>query len=140
MVPDSGLARLHRWTLDPATGTVEEATLDDRGIEFPTIDDARVGRDARYRYAIAGGGLDGAAIVKFDIAAGVVAEHPLGPDVVAGEAVFVASESRSKLLVLDATDVGGAPVAAVTLPRRVPAGFHGSWITDDDLRTPIAQR
>ena len=38
----------------------------------------------------------------------------------------------SQLLVLDATDVGGAPVAAVRLPRGVPAGFHGSWIPDAD--------
>jgi carotenoid cleavage dioxygenase len=38
--------------------------------------------------------------------------------------------SASKLLVLDATDVAGPPVAAVVLPRGVPAGFHGSWIED----------
>lgn len=36
----------------------------------------------------------------------------------------------SELLVLDATDVPGAPVATVRLPRAVPAGFHGSWIAD----------
>jgi carotenoid cleavage dioxygenase-like enzyme len=34
--------------------------------------------------------------------------------------------------VLDATDVRGAPVAAVTLPRGVPSGFHGSWIPDGE--------
>jgi len=39
----------------------------------------------------------------------------------------------SQLLVLDATDVGGRPVAAVTLPRGVPSGFHGSWIADGEL-------
>ena len=39
--------------------------------------------------------------------------------------------SASQLLVLDATDVAGAPVAAVTLPRGVPSGFHGSWIADN---------
>jgi carotenoid cleavage dioxygenase-like enzyme len=70
--------------------------------------------------------------------------------VVAGEAVFVPASgadraeddgwlvsiitrrdgSASQLLVLDATDVAGEPVAAVTLPRGVPAGFHGSWIPD----------
>jgi carotenoid cleavage dioxygenase-like enzyme len=32
--------------------------------------------------------------------------------------------------VLDASDVAGAAVAAVTLPRGVPSGFHGSWIAD----------
>ncbi|WP_028926334.1 carotenoid oxygenase family protein [Pseudonocardia acaciae] len=150
---NSGLARLHRWVLDPATGTVAETTMDDRGIEFPTVDDDRVGRIARYRYAVSGGDASATAIVKLDADAGVIAEHALGPDVVAGEAVFVpaASPDRaeddgwllsiasrrdgggSKLLVLDATDVGGKPVAAVTLPRRVPSGFHGSWITDEEL-------
>jgi carotenoid cleavage dioxygenase len=41
--------------------------------------------------------------------------------------------SASQLLVLDATDVAGPPVAAVTLPRGVPSGFHGSWIDDADV-------
>jgi carotenoid cleavage dioxygenase-like enzyme len=153
----TGNARMHRWVLDPATGSVTETVLDDRGVEFPTVDDDRVGRAARYRYAVAAGSgpdtSDG-AIVKFDVERGVVAEHSLGPDTVVGEAVFVPSSapdraedegwlltistrrdrSGSQLLVLDATDVGGAPVAAVTLPRAVPSGFHGSWITDEDIR------
>ncbi|MFD0854590.1 carotenoid oxygenase family protein, partial [Actinomadura adrarensis] len=34
-------ARLHRWTLDPASGKVTEEALDDRGMEFPTHDDSR---------------------------------------------------------------------------------------------------
>jgi carotenoid cleavage dioxygenase-like enzyme len=152
----TGAARLHRWTLDPATGAVGEAPLADRGVEFPTVDDALVGRAARYRYAVAVD-RDGGAIVKIDTEGGT-AEHSLGPDVVAGEAVFVPSAapdraeddgwlltittrrdgSASQLLVLDATDVAGAPVAAVTLPRGVPAGFHGSWITDAELAGPRA--
>jgi carotenoid cleavage dioxygenase-like enzyme len=88
------------------------------------------------------------AIVHYD-EAGPVTAHELGPDVVAGEAVFVpgtdnAAEdegwlltittrrdgSASRLLVLDAADVAGRPVASVTLPRSVPSGFHGSWIPD----------
>lgn len=36
----------------------------------------------------------------------------------------------SDLLVLSAEDFTGAPLAAVHLPVRVPAGFHGSWIPD----------
>jgi carotenoid cleavage dioxygenase-like enzyme len=144
----SGLARMYRWVLDPASGTVTETLIDDRGVEFPTVDDERVGRDARYRYAVGR-----SAVVKFDVAAGKVTEHALGADTVAGEAVFVPSAvadraeddgwlltittrrdgSASQLLVLDATHVAGAPVAAVTLPRGVPAGFHGSWIPDNEL-------
>ncbi len=48
----TGAARLHRWVLDPATGAVTETPLADRSVEFPTVDDERVGRDARYRYAV----------------------------------------------------------------------------------------
>jgi carotenoid cleavage dioxygenase len=92
---------------------------------------------------------DGAALVKYDHATGAVSAHELGPDTVTGEAVFVPAAdgtaeddgwlvgittrrdgSASQLLVLDATDLAAAPVATVTLPRGVPAGFHGSWIPD----------
>ena len=88
--------------------------------------------------------------MKYDENGGAVTAHELGPDTVTGEAVFVPAQggtaeddgwlltittrrdrSASQLLVLDATDVAGRPVAAVTLPRGVPAGFHGSWIADD---------
>jgi carotenoid cleavage dioxygenase len=33
-------------------------------------------------------------------------------------------------VVLDARDVAGPAVATVHLPRRVPFGFHGSWVAD----------
>jgi carotenoid cleavage dioxygenase len=148
----TGAARLHRWVLDPGTGAVTETLLDDRSLEFPTLDDARVGREARYRYAVTDADRR-AGILKFDAATGALSEHALGVDTVSGEAVFVPSAaadraeddgwllsittrrdgSASQLLVLDATDVAGPPVAAVTLPRGVPSGFHGSWITDDEL-------
>jgi carotenoid cleavage dioxygenase len=36
----------------------------------------------------------------------------------------------SELLVLDAGDL--STVAAVELPRRVPAGIHGHWIPDSE--------
>jgi carotenoid cleavage dioxygenase len=142
----TGAARLHRWTIDPTRGTVAEQPLDDRSVEFPTCDDARLGRPARYLYTVA----DTGAIVRYDTAQGTTTSHELGPDTAAGEAVFVPSAepdrgeddgwllsivtrrdgSASQLLVLDATDVAAGPVAAVTLPRGVPAGFHGSWIDD----------
>jgi carotenoid cleavage dioxygenase len=145
----TGISRMSRFTLDPATGTATVAEIDERGVEFPTVDDDRVGRPSRYLYAVADSGA-GAAIVRFDGQLDTTTAHELGPDVVAGEAVFVPASSAdraeddgwlvsittrrdgsaSQLLVLDATDVAGEPVAAVTLPRGVPAGFHGSWIPD----------
>jgi hypothetical protein len=34
----------------------------------------------------------------------------------------------SDLVVIDASDFRGKPVARVQLPQRVPYGFHGNWI------------
>ncbi len=141
-----GVARMHRWTLDPSSGAVTETPLADRPVEFPTLDDALVGRDARYRYTVSSSSREN-AVVKLDVTTGETASHELGPDVAAGEAVFVPAGSGSRreddgwlltittttdgsasqLLVLDAADVTRR-VAAVTLPRGVPAGFHGSWV------------
>ena len=40
-------------------------------------------------------------------------------------------QGRSELLVLDSQDVAAGPVATVTLPGRVPHGFHGTWVPAD---------
>jgi len=46
-------AFLHRWLLDPSTGTcLEEKDLSDVPIEFPTIDARLTGRDARFGFGI----------------------------------------------------------------------------------------
>ncbi|MGI5486388.1 carotenoid oxygenase family protein [Microtetraspora malaysiensis] len=130
---------LHRWTLDPATGAVTEERIDDRTVEFPTIDDRRTGLPNRHVYAVAG-----EEIVKYDVVTGASRTHRVGAS--PGEAVFVPADpeaggdddhgwlltivgSRAELLVLDAADL--SPVASVRLPRRVPAGFHGSWMPDE---------
>jgi carotenoid cleavage dioxygenase-like enzyme len=142
-----GVARLHRWVINPIAGTVTESARDDRPVEFPTLDDRLVGRAARHLYTVSRTRC-AAAVVHYD-EAGAVRAHELGPDVVAGDAVFVpahdtATENEgwlltittrrdataSQLLVLDASDIAGPPVATVTLPRGVPAGFHGSWVPD----------
>ena len=39
-----------------------------------------------------------------------------------------AGRDGSDLVILDATDFGGRPVATVALPQRVPFGFHGTWL------------
>ncbi|WP_024803576.1 carotenoid oxygenase family protein [Nocardia sp. BMG51109] len=141
--PTAERGALHRWTLDPVAGTVREQRLDDRTVEFPTVADEFVGRPNRFLYAMGGPGL-----VKYDSNSGAAAEYVAGPDDRLGEAVFVPAAgataeddgwlltistpgdgSASRLLVLDATDLH--ETAAVRLPRRVPAGFHGSWIEEE---------
>ncbi|GAA0942868.1 carotenoid oxygenase family protein [Nonomuraea longicatena] len=132
------VANPYRWTLDPTTGAVTEELLDDRGVEFPTLNETRVGRENRFLYTV---GVE--QIVKYDHLTGSAASLATGGRT--GEAVFVPAEGAiseddgwllsivtasrgSRLLVADARDL--KEVASVTLPRRVPAGFHGSWLPD----------
>ncbi|AHI01081.1 carotenoid oxygenase family protein [Kutzneria viridogrisea] len=142
----TGTSKLHRWTLDPATGQVSEQQLDDRSVEFPTLNDLRTGKQNQFLYAVSH-----ADLVKYDTASGATQAHSLGAGWHAGEAVFVPAEQArneddgwllsitthddpevpSRLLVHDATDLAAGPVATVHLPRRVPAGFHGTWIADE---------
>ena len=47
---------------------------------------------------------------------------------------FVHDEAResSELLILDARTMDEKPVARVTIPGRVPHGFHALWVPDDE--------
>lgn len=137
-------AKMHRWILDPAHGSVREQGIDDRPVEFPTINNSHVGRPNRYLYA-----RDDTSVVKYDLHTGATISHQWTNGRTPGEAYFVpvdgaAAEDEgwlltidgdqagtgSQLIVLDATDLAAGPVATVTLPRRVPDGFHGSWLAD----------
>jgi len=143
-------AVLWSWTIDLRTGTVKERQLDDRAVEFPRIDDRRAGLPAHFGVTVAGDRL-----VRYDLHTGTGVEHCFGTDAGAGrpgEAVFVpagdgpADESNgwylayvydparngSDLVIIDAADFGGAEVARIKLPQRVPYGFHGNWIAAGD--------
>ncbi|MGI5500169.1 carotenoid oxygenase family protein [Lentzea sp. CA-135723] len=145
---------LYRWTLDPATGTVAEAPVDDLPVEFPTVNDAHTGVGHRYVYAVSTPLLLDTvrrpSIVKYDTTTGERHAHALADDWIPGEAEFVPAAddtgedsgwllsivsneraNTAELLVLDASDVTAGPVASVRLPRRVPSGFHGAWIADE---------
>jgi carotenoid cleavage dioxygenase len=147
----SGSPTLDRWTIDPAAGKVVEERLDARSQEFPRVDERRLGRRHRFGYA-AEAVVDGplhafGALLQHDLDRGTVTRHDFGPGTGAGEALFVpespdapegegwvlsvvydAARDASDVAVLDATDFAGPPVALVHLPRRVPYGFHGSWV------------
>ena len=148
--PDEGDPVLERWTLDLRRGTLTTETLDDHPQEFPRIDERLTGRRHRYGYGatLAPGAHHGPAL-KHDLGSGTTTTHDYGPGRVTLEPVFVpragasaeddgwvmsyvydAATDRSDVVVLDARDFGGDPVATVHLPVRVPFGFHGSWVPD----------
>jgi carotenoid cleavage dioxygenase len=152
---DSQVARLHRFRLDLASGAVRSTPLDDHEGEFPRVDERLVGRRHRFGYFAAVGPEATAnllpeftSIAKIDLERGGRVEvRPHGAGNGCGEPVFVprrddAAEddgwvlylaydrdrNASELMVLDARDIGGEPVARVRLPHRVPYGFHGNWV------------
>jgi len=152
--PAEGTPTLERWHLDGHGGTVKEERLDDRGQEFPRVDERRVGLPHRYGYAVAvarSGDVVGteSVLVRHDFERGTSATRSFGVGAGVGEAVFVprrpdAAESDGWLLTLvhdpvsdtsalhlvNAEDLDGEAQAVVPLPRRVPAGFHGNWVPD----------
>jgi carotenoid cleavage dioxygenase len=148
-----GLPYLHRWTIDLRSGSVREEALDDDASEYPRLPDALVGLRHRFVYStsfVYEAEPDHREIYKYDLVAGVRTVHRLPAGHTCGEPVFVArrdarreddgylitfahdrSTDRSYVLLVDAGDVGAAPVAEVHLPVRVPAGFHGTWLPED---------
>jgi carotenoid cleavage dioxygenase-like enzyme len=140
-------AALWRWTINLDTGLVEESQLDDRGVEFPRIDDRLAGMPARYSVAVGSG-----ALIRYDLQRDTAVEHRFdgaGEAGAPGEAVFAPAIGRpdelagwyltyvynsvtdsSDLVVIDASDFEGEPVARIRMPRRVPHGFHGNWMPD----------
>ncbi len=151
--PGFSVARLHRFHIDLATPKVREEPLDDRAIEFPRCDERRTGLGHRYGYAVyTERGADansGTALIKYDLRGGASTVHDFGAARMPGEGVFVpasaaaaedegyvltyvydAARDTSALVILDASSFAGPPLATIALPRRVPFGFHGSWIPD----------
>jgi carotenoid cleavage dioxygenase len=152
--PDEGPPTLERWHLDGHGGPVKEERLDDRGQEFPRIDERLVGLPHRYGYSVTVGE-DGdilgteSALLRHDLATATSEVRNFGAGTTLGEAVFVphhptspegegwvmtlvhdAGTDSSSLHILNAEDIGGEPAAVVHLPQRVPAGFHGNWVAN----------
>jgi len=146
---------LYRWEIDLTRGVVTEGAMGDHPVEFPRVDERRNGRPYRFAYtvefrAVGPAGLPGSSLLRcHDVETGRSVAKDFGVRYAPGEPVFVpksadAAENdgwvltlrydreldRSDLVVLDANEFDGEPVAVVQLPRRVPCGNHGSWVAD----------
>jgi carotenoid cleavage dioxygenase-like enzyme len=141
---------LHRWRLDLDSGAVTEERLDDRPTEFPRVNPAKIGRPSRFAWNVTlapTSRLLFEGLVKYDLLTGRSTTRSWGPGRWGTEAVFAArpgataeddgwvlvqltleGEERAELVVLDAADLEAPPVATVKIPRRVPIGFHTTWV------------
>ncbi len=151
--PDSDACPFERWTIRPATRTVDREVIDADDQEFPRPNEALIGKPYRYAYTMAlpeGGNaafLDSSRLYKHDLAERRREVHDFGAGRLPGEFVFVPkadavaeddgwlmglvidrARDTTDFVILDAANFEGAPQAVVTLPHRIPPGFHGNWV------------
>jgi len=142
--------QLFRFAADLTSGEVEREAISLRPCEFPSLDPAKVGKDARYYYI---GVTDSAApnaplqaVTKLDLQGeaknwsaaprGFISE-PLFVPQANGEAeddgwvlclIYNAARHASDLVILKAQDLD--EVARVKLKQHIPYGLHGSFTTE----------
>ncbi len=142
-----------RWTVDLDNGTVSDEQTDDRSGEFPRINDNLAGLRHRYMYNTMARnwdfGFDFNAVIKYDIQNGTAQSYTHGDTAVVGEHIFVPDPAgsaeddgwvmtvstdrlteKSELVILDARKIEDGPIARVRVPRRIPLGFHASWMAE----------
>jgi carotenoid cleavage dioxygenase len=146
-IPPDPDGHLTRFTVDLDTGRASSERIGGLPGDFPRIDDRRTGLRNRFGYTatFSDRGSDGGlfdAVTKYDLVAGTETIRRF-PGRVSGEPVFAADpggtaeddgwiltfvgdDRSSTLAVLDAHDL--RVVAEVEMARRVPFGFHGSWL------------
>lgn len=151
----SDIPRLHRWRFNLSTGAVVDEQLDDFASEFPRVNEQHLGRPTRYGYTAQSAPramplFDG--LIKYDLLTGSSQTHEFGRRRYGGEGVFVPRpgataeddgwlltfvydelEDTSELVVVSAMDMTSSPLARIQLPKRVPYGFHGTWVSQAQM-------
>lgn len=151
MGPDSRSVPFERWTIDPAARKVARRVIDADAQEFPRPNETRIGKPYRYAYTVA---LTTDAFIepasrclKHDLEKGTRHVHDFGEGRMPGEFVFVprpgataedegwlmgyvidTKAETTDLVILDAARFEEPPVATITVPHRIPPGFHGNWM------------
>jgi 8'-apo-carotenoid 13,14-cleaving dioxygenase len=152
--PDSQRVPFERWTIDPATKRVTRAVIDEAAQEFPRFNETRLGKPYRYAYCMGLSPRDAfvesaTCLYKHDLEAHTRQVHDFGPDSVPGEFVFVpkasaraeddgwlmgyvldATKQTTDLVILDAARFEAEARARITIPYRIPPGFHGNWFPE----------
>ena len=151
MGPDSKSVPFERWTIDPAARKVARHVIDADAQEFPRPNETRIGKPYRYAYTVAlatDAFIEPASrCLKHDLEKGTRQVHDFGEGRMPGEFVFVprpgataeddgwlmgyvidTKAETTDLVILDAARFEEPPVATITVPHRIPPGFHGNWM------------
>ncbi|MBT2793345.1 carotenoid oxygenase family protein [Paraburkholderia strydomiana] len=145
------LGVLWRYVVDLDRGTVIEKQMADICIELPRINEGRTGRPYRFVYAAEQPtNTEIRGVVRYDLESGLIQRYMVPEGDSNSEPVFIARPTSSleddgwllvcvyrhatdttELVILDSKNIEITPIATITLPRRIPAGFHGAWLAKD---------
>ncbi len=150
---------LYEWRFNLRTGQTRERLLDDSvNSEFPSINASKLGQKTRYSWNILMSRNHRpeeprfSGLVRHDLQAGSCQTYQEGPNRWWSEASFAAREramqggsseddgylvgfvwnaetQQSQAYVTDARDISRGPMCRITLPQRVPHGFHATWVS-----------
>jgi carotenoid cleavage dioxygenase len=154
-------ARLSRYTLGMKSGRASLQEIHTRQMEFPQINRTLIGRKNRYGYSLGAGAAYGTAkkpksissILKFDLLSGDIQTFEFNDGQAPSEPFFVPAVGGSneddgyvlsyvynpqtnstRLFILDGHNITNV-LAKVDLAARVPQGFHGLWLSREELST-----
>ncbi len=148
--------RLHRWRVNTAAAhlTFRDEVRSELDADLPSIDHRYTGRPYRHGWRVetrqVPNDVEFAGAVHIDAQSGTETRWDPGPALAAGEMLFVATGSgegegvvmtyaydrstqTSALVVLDALDIGAGPMARIPIPKRVPYGFHATWVPSTEV-------
>lgn len=151
--PNAATTTFESLEIDPAAHKVTRTVLDAAPQEFPRPDERRIGQPYRYAYTVAlpptgtADWMGASSLFKHDLGARTREVHDFGAGRVPGEFVFVPAHANAAedegwligyvidtntdttdLVILNAQDFTGPAAAAITIPHRIPPGFHGNWV------------
>lgn len=154
--PDSEVSKFERLEIEPKTRQIVRKVIDQSPQEFPRPDDRLTGKPYRYAYCVAlpdgenPDFLGDTRLFKHDLVEGAREVRDFGAGNLPGEFVFVPAHERSgedegwlvgfvvdtatettDFVILDAHDFTGPAVASITIPHRIPPGFHGNFVPMD---------
>lgn len=154
--PSAISSAFERWTIDPTAKRVLREVIDARPQEFPRPNERLLGQPYRYAYTAElqrdanDDFVPGSGLIRHDLHSRTQQRHDFGAKRFVGEFVFVPkapttapdgedqgwlmgfvghrTENTTDLVILDAANFTGPPQAVVTIPERIPTGFHGNWV------------
>ncbi|MFN3913203.1 carotenoid oxygenase family protein [Hyphomonas sp.] len=153
MGPNAPVTTFESLEIDPAARKVTRTVIDAAPQEFPRPDERLIGQPYRFAYTVAlppagvAEWMGASCLYKHDLGTKTRQVRDFGAGKLPGEFVFVPAHAgaaedegwligyvidtgagTTDLVILDAQDFTGPAAAAITIPHRIPPGFHGNWV------------